>query len=88
MSVKDLQLFHSKVRPQRTDYFMITVSLLTRRSAINLKCNNFMVFILYFCVFGFDFLVDCMFYCYVCTVLSCPVQILKCIFKLVISLTP
>lgn len=54
---------------------MIMVNLLTRRSSDNLKCINFIVFILYFCEFGFALLVDCMFnkfYCYVCTVLSCP----------------
>lgn len=75
----------SNGRQQRTDSFMIVVNLLTRRSANNLKCINFIVFILYFCEFGSDLLVDCMFnkfYCYICTVLSCPVQILD--FKLVI----
>lgn len=54
---------------------MIMTSLLTRKSANNLKYVNFNVFILYFCESGFDLLVDCMFnkfYCYVCKVLTCP----------------
>lgn len=55
-----------------TDCFtIISVNLLTRESTIDLKCTNFIVFILYFCEFAFDLLVDCMFYCYICTVLSC-----------------
>lgn len=41
------------VRQQWTDYFIIIVNLLPRRSANNLKCINFIVFILYFCEFGF-----------------------------------
>lgn len=45
----------------RTDYLVIMVNLLTRRPANNLKCINFIIFILYFCDFSFNLLLDCMF---------------------------
>lgn len=49
---------------------MNVVNFLTRRWEIDLKYNNFIVFILYFCEFYLHLLVDCMFNCHICAALS------------------